>query len=86
VVVCLYYLFLVLEDEYASRNEVEELFDISDHLLSPKFEDAPLTPLPGIVEPCKLEADTQELGATCSDNKGTCLTVFFLFCFLFRIK
>ncbi|XP_065572833.1 zinc finger protein ZFP2-like [Artemia franciscana] len=58
-----------IEDEYASRNECEELFDISNHLLSPKLEDAPLTPLPGIVEPCKLEADTQELGATCSDNK-----------------
>jgi hypothetical protein len=79
VILYLFYLYFVLEDEYAPRNEYEELFDISDHLLSPKHEDAPLTTFPGIAEPCKLEVDTHELGATCSDNKGTCLTfVFFL--------
>lgn len=77
--VCPFYLYFVLENEDASPNECEELFDIPAYSLSPKHEDTPLNTLPGISGSCKLEADTQESGTPYLDNEGTFLTFFVVF-------
>ena len=84
-----FYLYFVLENEDASPNEYEELFGISDNLLSHKREDAPLVTLPDISGPCKIEPDTQELGTIYFDVESTSLTLDLSrikLCFVWKIK
>ncbi|XP_065571690.1 uncharacterized protein LOC136034437 isoform X2 [Artemia franciscana] len=59
----------VVKVENLSPTECEQVFDIPGQLLSPKLESAPLNTFPSFSGPCKLDADTHELGATCSDNE-----------------
>ncbi|XP_065581030.1 zinc finger protein 287-like isoform X2 [Artemia franciscana] len=59
--------FKELEDALPDDNK--ELVDVPNILLSPKRQDTPLVALPDISGSCKLEHYTQELGATCLDNK-----------------
>ncbi|XP_065572886.1 zinc finger protein ZFP2-like [Artemia franciscana] len=59
----------VVKVENVSPTECEQLFDIPGQLLSPKLESAPLNTFPSFSGPCKLEADTHELGATFSDDE-----------------
>ncbi|XP_065580589.1 zinc finger protein ZFP2-like isoform X6 [Artemia franciscana] len=55
------------EAEQALPSEGEELFDISNICLTPKFEDVSF---PSSTGPFKLEADTQEFEPTGFDNEG----------------